>query len=125
MAKRQDEWVIKALSKLEDELAKSFRDGPINEEGLLPLNEEVVGHIDGLKIEIFPNEHPPPHFRVNYAGETANYAIKDCQQINDGLSKWQRTIKKWHKENKVLLIKIWNTTRPSDCPVGVYTEKTN
>jgi hypothetical protein len=101
MEKRQDEWVIKALSKLEDELVESFREGPINEEGLRPLNEELVGHIDGLKIEIFPNEHPPPHLRVNYAGETANYAIKDCQQINGGLSKWQRNIKKWHEKTKV------------------------
>src|SRR5438309_9985456 len=52
-----------------------------------------------LKIEVFANEHPPPHFRVNYAGETANYRISDCQQLNGGWSRHCRVIRNWHSIN--------------------------
>jgi hypothetical protein len=32
-----------------------------------------IGRIGGLKISIFAREHPPPHFRVSFQGESANY----------------------------------------------------
>ena len=119
------EWVVNLPGELEAELAESFQKGPIYKGGLRFLNEELVERIDGLIIEIFANEHPPPHFRVKYAGETANYTIKDCRKINGGLSRWQRNIKEWHQQNKPLLIEIWNKSRPSDCPVGEYREHIN
>jgi hypothetical protein len=75
-----------------------------------------------LKIEIFANEHPPPHFRVKYAGETANYRIRDCEQLNGGLRRHYRVIRDWHSKNKPALIDAWNNFRPSDCPVGHYVE---
>jgi predicted DNA-binding protein (UPF0278 family) len=119
------EWVVTVTDKLIAELAQSFQMGPIYEEGLRFLNEQLVEQVTGLKIEIFANEHPPPHFRVKYAGETANFTIEDCRQINGGLYKWRRNIKEWHNKNRALLIEIWNNIRPSDCPVGEYRGNTN
>jgi hypothetical protein len=75
-----------------------------------------------LKVEVFANEHPPPHFRVRYGGETANYRISDCEQLNGGLHKYERFIRQWHAKNKHSLIEQWNKARPSDCPVGRYIE---
>ena len=75
-----------------------------------------------LKIEVFANEHPPPHFRVKYAGETANYRIGDCEQINGGLQRYYRIIRDWHSKHKAKLVESWNTFRPTDCPVGEYVE---
>lgn len=85
--------------------------------------EAKAGEIGGLKIEIFAKEHPPPHFRVIYNGETANFTIKDCTKLNGGLDIYFHNIKKWHRKNKQKLINQWNEMRPSDCPVGRYFEE--
>lgn len=116
------EWTVDASDECIATLAKSFQHGPVMDDGRRLLEEQFVGHIQGLKVEIFSDEHPPPHFRVKYAGETANYAIRDCRQLNGGLKRWYRTVKDWHSENKQALIDTWNRTRPSDCPVGEYRE---
>lgn len=86
------------------------------------LGEKVVATVNGLKVEIFANEHPPLHFCVYYAGQTANYAISDCRQLNGGLKEWYRNVRAWHADNKQTLINEWNAMRPSDCSVGKYRE---
>jgi hypothetical protein len=117
------EWVVAAPRELARSLARDFTMGPIIDDSSLRfLGEELVDTLDGLKIEIFSREHPPPHFRVSLAGETANFTIKDCTRLNGGLSKWLRNIRKWHAIHKQELISVWNRTRPSDCPVGLYVE---
>jgi hypothetical protein len=117
------EWVVMASDDAIEALADSIQAGPIiNEQGQRVLTEETVGNLNGLKIEIFAREHPPPHFRVLYAGETANFSISDCSKLNGGLAKWEKNIKEWHSNNKQKLINVWNKTRPSDCPVGEYRE---
>lgn len=115
------EWIADIPKELEMELEESFRQGPIaNEKGQRVLMEWLVAFDGGLKIEVFSNEHPPPHFRVKYGGETANFTISDCAKLNGGLNRWERNIKAWHKKNKDALIQAWNASRPSDCPVGNY-----
>lgn len=114
------EWSVNA-QELAKSLAEDFELGPIlDEHGLRSLTEELVVNLMGLRIEIFSNEHPPPHFRVIYAGETANFTIKNCAKLNGGLKKWERNIRAWHSKNKPKLIQVWNRTRPSNCPVGEY-----
>jgi hypothetical protein len=54
--------------------------------------------------------------------DTTNFTIKDCEKLNGGLNKWEKNIKKWHGKYKEILIKTWNKTRPSNCPVGQYSE---
>jgi hypothetical protein len=96
-----------------------------SEQAERPINYNPAFSVDrfaGLRIEVFSNEHPPPHFRVSCNGETANYRISDCEQLNGGLSRYYGVIKTWHAENKTRLIEIWNDRRPADCPVGVYRE---
>lgn len=117
-----NEWKVEA-NELAESLASDFQDGPIaDEHGRRLFVEETVDRINGLRIQIFSDEHPPPHFRVCYAGETANFTIKDCAKLNGGLNKWERNIRVWHKTHKGDLIQVWNRTRPSDCPVGEYRE---
>ena len=84
--------------------------------------EFLVDRYAGLKIEVFANEHPPPHFRVKCSGETANFTISDCTQLNGNLARHVRTIRKWHRRYKTDLINAWNKARPSDCSVGEYRE---
>lgn len=118
------EWVVEIRGKIRDELRLSFQHGPIiNDEGHRHLLEHEVDKLNGLKIEVFSNEHPPPHFRVKFGGETNCFRISDCLPMyGDALEPYFRNIKKWHKDNKPRLIDAWNKTRPSDCPVGEYRE---
>lgn len=116
-------WTVSVTGQMLQEMDKSFDLGPMLDlAGTRSINEAQVSKLKGLKIEIFSNEHPPPHFRVSYNGETANFRIKDCIKINGKLDKWEKNIKAWHTKNKDKLILHWNKSRPSNCPVGDYKE---
>tara|TARA_Y100000034_G_C6632755_1_gene276311 strand:+ start:86 stop:448 length:363 start_codon:yes stop_codon:yes gene_type:complete len=119
-----NEWKISVPIALQEELENCFLMGPIiDDNGMRSINEEQFARINGLKIDIFSNEHPPPHFRVCFQGTCNNFTINDCTPLNGvALSKYFRNIKKWHKNYKVQLIEFWNSKRPSDCPVGTYKE---
>ena len=114
-------WEIPLSGPIVEELEKSFQDGPIiNDQGQRFLAEHFVEQIGGLKIDIYSDEHPPPHFCVSYQNENASFSIVDCGRLpnNRGLEKFERNIKKWWKKNRALLVETWNRTRPTDCPVG-------
>ena len=118
------EWRISVDQAMVSDLEHCFLCGPlVDDAGTRQLEEEQFAAIGGLKVDIFSNEHPPPHFRVSFQGETNNFTISDCTPLNgSALSRFFRNIKKWHKENKAGLIDFWNSKRPSDCPVGAYKE---
>jgi len=109
------------------DLVASFRNGPLIEhqgKEVHFLTEEKFDEFEGVKVDVFSNEHPPPHFRVTYQGSNANFTIKDCKMLNGSgqVVRYERNIRKWWKSNKVELIKFWDEKRPSDCPVGKYRE---
>lgn len=117
MSKRE----IAVPGELVEELEESFHQGPmLNERGLRNLNEEQVDRLNKLAIKIWPDEHPPPHFHVQYAGEDASFSIADGKRLPDikGLEKFDHNIKRWWKSNICKLIDVWNATRPTDCQVG-------
>lgn len=122
------EWAVSVPGALLDELAESIRLGPIIEvkdgNAMRFLTEETVARINGLKLEIFSNEHPPPHFRVKYQSSTANFEIADCSRINGSgeVLKYEKNIRLWWQDHKQTLIETWDRLRPSDCPVGRYQE---
>ncbi|UKK94645.1 DUF4160 domain-containing protein [Brucella pseudogrignonensis] len=117
MSKRE----IAVPAELIKELEESFFQGPmLNEGGLRNLNEEQVARINKMSVKIWPDEHPPPHFHVKFAGEDASFGIADCKRLPNvkGLEKFEHNIKAWWKDNLCRLIEVWNSTRPSDCQVG-------
>jgi len=84
-------------------------------------NKELVARVDGLKIEIYSNEHPPPHFHVRTPNINASFCIESCAKLKGDISRKDLTkIQFWHKHSKSLLIETWNLTRPTDCVVGKY-----
>jgi hypothetical protein len=88
--------------------------------------KELVKKIDGIKIEIYSNEHPPPHFHVKSADFSASFTLDSCQYIQGHIDKKNRLkIEYWyHKQGaRKALIKIWNSSRPTDCVVGKYVSK--
>jgi len=120
------EYVVPVDDGLARLLEMSLDAGPIlheNEEQQYDVRKALVGNVNGFKVEIFSNEHPPPHFRVKYQGMTANFRISDCVALNGDnelVRKFSKNMKKWWKTSKPHLIKFWNERRPADCPVGEY-----
>lgn len=113
------------LQRQIEEVAKSTPFEPSDE--FFAQLQVVAGspnELGGLKVEIFANEHPPPHFRVKMQSSTANYRIADCKRMDGSgeVLRYEKTIRKWWERHKIALIDTWNDRRPSDCPVGRYVE---
>lgn len=123
------EFIVAMPEDLQKELSRSFAVGVVT--GFQPDGTPIhyntrayAGAVGGVKVEIFSNEHPPPHFRVKYQGSTANYKISNCSRMNGNgeVLRYEKNIMHWWKQHKADLIAIWDDRRPSDCPVGVYRE---
>jgi len=83
--------------------------------------KQFIASINGLKIEIYSNEHPPPHFHVNSANVNASFDIENCKKIEGHIkNKDLKKIKFWHSHAKPILIERWNSSRPTNCTVGAY-----
>jgi hypothetical protein len=90
-------------------------------ESILLQGKQLVERLAGLRIEIYPNEHPPPHFHVKSPGVNASFVIEDCRLLNGHAnSEALQKIKHWHQFSKAKLVEAWNATRPTDCRVGKY-----
>jgi hypothetical protein len=97
-----------------------------NDHSVLIEAKELVERFDGLKIEIYSNEHPPPHFHVIFGGIKSSFSLDDCRMLEGNLpSKQRKKIQYWfhNKKAKNALIEIWNKTRPDGCVVGKYIEQ--
>src|SRR5206468_266875 len=106
---------------LAEELEESLRQGPIlTDDGMRMLNEEEIGRINKMSVQIQSKEHPPPHFHVRYGGENASFGLSDGRRLPgvQGLENFDRNIRHWWKEHKCELMRAWNRLRPADCPVG-------
>lgn len=117
------DWIVDFNDECLDDLKSSLDTGPIylfDGQEVQGLNEELIASIGALKVYIYANEHPPPHFHVKYNGEENSFSIHDGNPLypNNGLKMYFRNVKKWFKGNKEKLISSWNDNRPTDCPVG-------
>ena len=83
-----------------------------------------VNTIGGYKIEIYADEHSPPHFHiVKDSNKLAAYTIDDCTKLSGTLPNVvERKVKFFHECAKDKLIRYWNDTRPGDCEVGKIRE---
>jgi hypothetical protein len=85
---------------------------------------QLVARLDGLKIEIYPNEHPPPHFHVRSPSVDAVFRIDDCCLLKGKVrSNDNKKILHWYQNARPLLIDAWNSSRPTFCTVGPFTAK--
>jgi hypothetical protein len=83
----------------------------------------LVAHVGRLRIEIRLNEHAPPHFHVIADDTEAAFTILTCELLNGAIDRGhRRLVERWHSGARRLLIRKWNETRPSDCPVGPIEE---
>jgi len=89
------------------------------EDGRLIDTRAVVARLDGLRIVIHTREHGPAHFHVLAPDLNATFAIADGSFLGGSISsKHQRLVEYWYASARPLLVRTWNSTRPTDCPVG-------
>jgi hypothetical protein len=85
--------------------------------------KQLVARVDGIRIEVFAREHPPPHFHIEGGDIDATFSILDCSLIDGRIDRRQRALVEWwYKRSRAVLINAWNKSRPSDCPVGPIEE---
>jgi hypothetical protein len=71
-----------------------------------------VSSFHGIRVTMYYNDHPPPHFHVRYGGQKAIVTI-DSPRIWDGsipLTQFN-LIKEWAIENYETLNENWNLAR--------------
>jgi len=93
------------------------------DDGELVLIEirQLVDRINGLKIEIYSNEHPPPHFHVKSPNVNASFSIESCEKLEGSINSQDlKKVKYWYQQARPLLIDVWNRTRSTNCTVGKY-----
>jgi hypothetical protein len=73
----------------------------------------MAGTIGHLKIMIYPNDHPPPHFHIVTDIYNAKFYIETCELIDGVLpGKHIKVIRKWHANRVDFLRDKWRITRP-------------
>ena len=107
------------LHILELQLRIALTQTVITDEGHVAEIRKLVNRIDNIKIEIYPNEHPPPHFHVKTSNFNVSLTIENCEILEGSLnSSDYKKVKYFHSNHRDTLVKVWNKLRPSNCPVG-------
>lgn len=79
----------------------------------------AVAVIDGIKIEFYFDDHPPPHFHARYAEFIAKIDIETLEIMKGSLPRPQlRTVRDWADPRRSALLDAWLA-----CGAGVLPER--
>lgn len=82
----------------------------------VPLPAYKIDSIGALKIFVYTDDHPPPHFHVVTDRYNARFSITSCAFLGAKgryARRHERLIRSWHGHNSELLAAAWAKTRPS------------
>jgi hypothetical protein len=69
--------------------------------------------LDGIRIEIYTDDHPPPHFHVKAGRMRAKFDIATGNLLRGSLDKRSmRKVQQWMAVNGDLLMQVWISSRP-------------
>jgi hypothetical protein len=72
----------------------------------------VVARIDGIKIQFYDDEHPPPHFHAEYAEHVAVIDIETLTILRGHLPRPQyRKLVAWAESRREALLQAWAMCR--------------
>lgn len=68
----------------------------------------VVAIVDGIKIEFYPDEHPPPHFHARFAEFVVQIEIRTSRVMQGSLppAKLKRVLS-WASKHRSPLMEAW------------------
>jgi Domain of unknown function (DUF4160) len=77
----------------------------------------VVAIVSGIKIELYFDEHPPPHFHARYAEFVAQINLDSLEIIKGSMPRPQmRTIQEWASLRRETLRAAWDICVASGNP---------
>ena len=72
----------------------------------------TVVEVDGVRIVIYPNDHPPPHIHAWKDGRQVKIEIETGRVMEGGLDRRSmRKVQRWTALNGDLLMMAWKATR--------------
>ncbi len=91
----------------------------VNDEFGVYFIKELAGRVRNMKIEIYSNDHNPPHFHVksNDRSIDATFRLDDCALLNGEIgSKDKKRIEAFfnNQEAQTLMREMWNKSKPND-----------
>ena len=70
--------------------------------------------LDGIRIEIYTDDHPPPHFHVRAGRMRAKFDIATGELLRGSLDKRSlRKVRQWMELNGDSLMQVWISSRPN------------
>ena len=85
----------------------------IMEDGSVVGGKAVVDRVKGLKIEVRPRDHQPPHFHVSCAEFSVSFDLYSCEILKGSLrGRERRIIRAWHDRFRDRVVAAWTDTRP-------------
>ena len=89
-------------------------------DGSLYFVRARVTRLGRLSLEIYPRDHPPPHFHVRCPDFEAKLAIADCSLIRGSLDRRDHEMIRWFFDNggRERLEKLWRDLRPGEVATG-------
>lgn len=106
---------IRIISVLEKYINKTV----YHEEFGIYFIKELVGRIRNMKIEIYSNDHNPPHFHVKSSDKSINatFRLDDCTLIQGNVNrKDKKRIEAFYNdsETKDFMKKMWNKSKDNN-----------
>lgn len=101
-----------------NQLATNLRQMLLNEKAesddlFQALLEKMLRVGNGVKIQIYPRDHNPPHFHVEAADKNASFDIRTGELMQGGLGHTaNRIVRQYYQQNQSMLLNIWQDTRP-------------
>ena len=77
----------------------------------------TVAIIDGIRIMFFWNDHPPPHFHVEFAEHRGQVSIETMELMEGSLPAAKlATIRTWGESHREELMECWEKCRNNERP---------
>jgi hypothetical protein len=98
------------LQLLEDILDRYINRTAVWPDGTVVFIKELVGSVRQIKIEMYANDHNPPHFHAKSrcGSIDAVFSLVDCSLIKGSIErKDQLRVQQFYEDNKEKLLKYW------------------
>lgn len=77
----------------------------------------TVAIVDGVRIVFYWNDHPPPHFHVEFSGHKGQFSIETAALLEGSLpANKVATISRWAVAHRQELLECWEKARRNEHP---------
>jgi hypothetical protein len=105
------------MNALELYLLRFINNTKVLPDGTVYEIKQLMGRINGLKIEMYPNDHNPPHFHVktNCGTIDATFKLEDGSLLNGEIERPDlKRIQAFFNDHKDELRKYWEEKRTTN-----------